>query len=52
MGLADKARGISDAIEQFLLEGGTASELRDALTAWAVAIGMIGRVPDEGDGEE
>lgn len=50
MELAEKARGISDAIEVFLLQGGDRSELLDVLTAWAVAITMIGRVPREDDG--
>ena len=47
MGLADRASAISDAIVEFLAEGGTASELRDIMTAWAVAVGMIGVIPIE-----
>ena len=41
MGLADQASDISDAIEAFLRQGGTAEELRQILDAWTAAVDLV-----------
>jgi len=41
MGLADQASDISDAIEAFLRQGGTAEDLSQILAAWTAAVEVM-----------